>query len=166
MEFVQLRAKGVHAGELAIRARKLMAELAGGDAKLLVNGRADVAVAVGAHGVHLTGAPDELTAEQVRRVFAVSGLPRPVVSKSCHSLEDVRRAAAAAVDLILFGPVFEKRLMGEGAVAGVGLGHLRSACTAAEGVPVLALGGINATNVEVCLRAGASGVAGIRMFAR
>ncbi len=136
----------------------------GGKTKLLVNGRADVAVAAGADGVHLTSRPGELTAEQVRRVFAAAGRGAPLVSASCHTLEDVRRAVDGGVDLVLSGPVFEKRVAGEVVVAGVGLEALREACTAAAGKPVLALGGVTWENAALCLEAGAAGVAGIRLF--
>ena len=67
--------------------------------------------------------------------------------------------------MILFGPVFEKRVDGELVIAGVGLQALHEACVAAGEIPVLALGGVTAELIEDCLRAGAKGVAGIRLFA-
>jgi thiamine-phosphate pyrophosphorylase len=136
----------------------------GGKTKLLVNGRADVAVAAGADGVHLTSRPGELTAEQVRRVFAAAGRGEPVVSASCHTLDEVRGAVAGGVGLVLFGPVFEKRVGGEVVVRGVGMEALRKACEVAGGMPVLALGGVTAENAVACVEAGAAGVAGIRLF--
>jgi thiamine-phosphate pyrophosphorylase len=166
VEYVQLREKKLAAGEMG-RVARLMREVfaeAGGTTKLLVNGRADVALVAGADGVHLTAAEGELTPEQVRRVFATAGGGVPVVSVSCHTLDDVRRAVRGGVDLILFGPVFEKRVAGEVVVAGVGREALRRACEAAGGVAVLALGGVTDGNWGDCLEAGAAGVAGIRMF--
>jgi thiamine-phosphate pyrophosphorylase len=165
VEYVQLREQYLAAGELAALARAMLQIFSGTETKLLVNTRADVAAATGADGVHLTSHPDELTAEQVRRVFARAGRPRPVVSGSCHSVKEVARAAAAGVGLILFGPVFEKRVAGEVVVPGVGLESLRKAYVAASGVPVLALGGVTEDNTAACLDAGAAGVAGIRLFA-
>jgi thiamine-phosphate pyrophosphorylase len=88
----------------------------------------------------------------------------PVVSKSCHSIEEVQRACADKIDLILFGPVFEKRVDGELAAEGVGLELLRKACEAAGDVPVLALGGVTAGNANLCLEEGAQGIASIRLF--
>jgi thiamine-phosphate pyrophosphorylase len=167
VDFVQLRAKSLDAGVLAKLARVILADIAevpGTKTRLLINGRADVAVAVGAAGVHLTAHPDELTPAQARRVFALAGRPAPVISISCHTLDEVQRARQAGVDLVLFGPVFEKRVHGEQASAGVGLEALREACVAAGQVPVLALGGITQQLVEACIRAGAAGVAGIRLF--
>jgi thiamine-phosphate pyrophosphorylase len=166
LEWVQLREKWMTARELTAVARA-MAEMfreAGGRTNLLVNGRADVAVAAGADGVHLTARTEELTPEQVRRLFAGAGC-QAVIGVSCHSIEEVRRACEGGADLIVFGPVFEKRVEGAVVVAGVGLGLLRDACKAAEGVPVVALGGVTEENVARCLERGAAGVAGIRLFA-
>lgn len=167
VEYVQLREKQLGAGDLVRLAAAIVAVFReqGGRTTLLVNGRADVAVAAGADGVHLTSRPGELTAEHVRRVFAAAGRGAPFVSASCHTTEDVRRAVDGAVDLILFGPVFEKRVAGIVVVAGVGLAMLREACEVAPGTPLLALGGITSADIAKCVDAGAAGVAGIRMFA-
>jgi thiamine-phosphate pyrophosphorylase len=167
VDFVQLREKHREAGDLIAlaRAMKQIFSINGSHARLLINSRADIAVVAGADGVHLTSRPGELTAEQVRRVFAASGSGEPVVSVSCHTVAEVQRAVAGRVDLILFGPVFEKRVAGEVVVAGVGLEALREACVIAGKTPVLALGGVTAENAEACIEAGAAGVAGIRLFA-
>jgi thiamine-phosphate pyrophosphorylase len=166
VEFVQLREKDLDAGEL-VTLSDVCATIFrehGGRTKLLVNHRADIAVAGAADGVHLTSRAGELTPEQVRKVFAVAGLQTPVISASCHTLAEVKRARDAGIDLILFGPVFEKRLDGRVVVAGLGLDRLQDGCTAASGVPTLALGGVTSENSQDCLLAGASGVAGIRLF--
>jgi len=167
VDFVQLRDKALDAGDLAQLARTILTDLAQITTtrpRLLINGRVDVAIAVGAAGVHLTAHPDELTPEQVRRVFTSAAKPAPVISISCHTLEEVQRAKTANVDLILFGPVFEKRVQGEQVSAGVGLEILREACALAGEIPVLALGGVTPDRIDDCLHAGARGVAGIRLF--
>jgi thiamine-phosphate pyrophosphorylase len=164
VDFVQLRKKHLVAGELAALARGMLEIFSGSKTRLLVNARADVAAATGADGVHLTAHPDELIPEQVRRVFALAGRPAPILSISCHTLADIERATAAGVDLILFGPVFEKRVAGEFVIKGVGLEALHEACMAARGVPVLALGGVTQESTAACLEVGAAGVAGIRLF--
>jgi len=161
VNFVQLRAKHLDAGPLTALARKLLAVL-DPQTKLLINGRVDVAIAAGAAGVHLTAAPNELTPQQVRRIFAFAEQPQPVISVSCHTLAEVKRARDEQVDLILFGPVFEKRLKGEIVVEGVGLEMLQHACELAP-VKVLALGGVTETNTRECVEAGA-GISGIRLF--
>jgi thiamine-phosphate pyrophosphorylase len=165
VQFVQLREKQLAAGELVKLAAALRAALReAGETKLLVNGRADVAVAAGADGVHLTAQVGELTVAQVRQVFMMAGAGKPVISVSCHTLGEVKQAIADGVDLILFGPVFEKRVEGEVVGEGVGLDALQEACAAAEETPVLALGGVTWARAELCIEAGASGVAGIRLF--
>jgi len=165
VQFVQLREKQLTPGELVKLATALQAALhEAGKTKLLINGRADVAVAAGADGVHLTAKTDELTPEQVREVFRAPGAGKPVISISCHTLDEVKQAVADGVDLILFGPVFEKRVEGEVVGQGVGLDALQEACVAADGTPVLALGGVSWGCAELCIEAGASGVAGIRLF--
>jgi thiamine-phosphate pyrophosphorylase len=76
----------------------------------------------------------------------------------------VERARDAGVDLIVFGPVFEKRVEGRVVVSGVGLEVLARASRAAGGIPVVALGGVTMEVTGDCLAAGAAGVAGIRLF--
>lgn len=173
MNYVQLRERHLGAGEMMRIARLMLAvfqesagsEDAGTGPRLLVNHRADVAAAVGA-GVHLTSSPGELTAAEVRRVFAAVGShPSPLISISCHSLEEVRRAAAEKVHLVLFSPVFEKRVQGNRVSSGVGLEMLRQATALAGQTRVLALGGVTDANADLCMQAGAAGIAGIRLFA-
>lgn len=174
VNFVQLREKDLEAGALASLARKLLTVFrANANApKLLINSRADVAVAVGADGVHLTSATGSLTPADVRRLYASAGLPEPIVSVSCHTLSDIRPAREAAATLILFGPVFEKVVStteaegpAEASVSdGIGLNLLQLACATASPTPVLALGGITEENTPSTVAAGAAGIAAIRMF--
>jgi thiamine-phosphate pyrophosphorylase len=163
INFVQLRAKHLDTGPLTTLARKLIAIL-GPHTKLLINGRADVAIASGAAGVHLTAAPGELTPQQVRRIFSLAGRPEPTISISCHTLEAALRARDAAAGLILFAPVFEKHIDGAVVVDGVGLDTLQRICEAVAPLKVLALGGVTLDNAQQCIAAGAAGIAGIRLF--
>jgi len=166
IELIQLREKNLEAGalfRLAETAMQMLREIQS-PPKLFINGRADVAIAARAHGVHLTSHADELTPQQVRELYMHGGMPTPIVSISCHTPADIARARHNAADFILFGPVFEKRVDGELVTEGVGLEALSLACAVAQQVPVLALGGITAQNSAVCLAAGAMGVAGIRTF--
>lgn len=167
VEFVQLREKTLAAGMLCDLAREMVTVFAaaGGATRLLVNGRADVGAAAGAAGVHLTSGADELRPAEVRAVFAQAGWPGAVVGVSCHAEHEVGRAAEQGADLIVFGPVFGKTAGGVDVVPAAGLDALRAACGAAGSVPVLALGGVTHANVRACMTAGASGVAGIRLFA-
>jgi len=137
---------------------------------LLINSRTDVALAVGADGVHLRA--DDIAPTDVRSVAADSlskrgaGAPaRVIVGVSCHSAEEVARAKAEGADFTVFGPIFEKIAFEEldsSAGRPVGIDALREACS--YGIPVLALGGITLQNAGECLQAGAAGIAGIRLF--
>jgi thiamine-phosphate pyrophosphorylase len=170
IDFLQLREKDLSATALASLARNLLATLRAHNpaTRLLINSRADIAVATCADGVHLTSSPNEFTPAQVRALYAAAGLPEPIISLSCHTLAEVTRAASSAPEnrptLILFGPVFEKVVGNILVTAGAGLDLLRAACAAAAPIPVLALGGITRANTDICLDAGAAGVAAIRLF--
>lgn len=175
IDYVQLRERDLDAGALLQLAREILQSFhrSASDRRprLLINARADVAVAAGADGVHLTGRHGELTPAQVRGLFAARGLPQPIISVACHSLADVQQAKAQQADLLLFSPIFEKRVMtadepaGRVVAAGLGLEALRQACAVAAPTPVLALGGVTADNLAACVEAGAAGVAAIRLFA-
>jgi thiamine-phosphate pyrophosphorylase len=100
-------------------------------------------------------------------------LPASVVRQACgedfligvstHSLETALDARAEGADFVVFGPVFEtesKRAFGPPQ----GLEKLREVTSGLTGFPVVAIGGVNLENVEECFKAGASGVAAIRLF--
>jgi thiamine-phosphate pyrophosphorylase len=133
--------------------------------RIIINSRTDVALAVEADGVHLRSG--DVSPSHVRTVWAtgagsggdknLSGVPR--ISVSCHSEEEVARAAAAGADFVVFAPVFEKK----GMLSSVaGLGALRAACRSK--IPILALGGVTLENAQSCFDAGAAGIAAIRLF--
>lgn len=177
VELIQVREKHLGGADLFTLAEALLRLTAGSGTRVLINGRTDVAAAAGAHGVHLTAATGEMRPAQVRAVFAAAGRARPVVSVSCHTVEEIRQASGQAdgqehgdaADFILFGPVFEKRIGMERLQAGVGMAALReavaSAATGPAAIPVLALGGITLEHLDEVLATGAAGVAGIRLFA-
>jgi thiamine-phosphate pyrophosphorylase len=146
---VQLREKDLGGRELFDLARVLRAVTRAAGAPLFVNDRVDVALAVGADGVHLGGG--SLSPAQVRSIA-----PGIRVAASTHNEAELKAAAAAGVDFVVFGPVFatpSKR----GPLALTGLDGLARAC--GHGVAVLALGGIEPENARGCFIAGAAGVA-------
>ena len=156
VEYLQLREKDLREAERVQLAREMLAAIraAGGPTQLLLSGTPSLAQWAGADGVHLP------SSQLSQGANTHHGL---IVSASCHTLDDVRRASEFA-DAILFAPVFEKRMDGEVVSAGVGLEALRAACVAAGAVPVFALGGVTMENAQDCLEAGAAGLAGIRLF--
>jgi thiamine-phosphate pyrophosphorylase len=166
VDLIQLREKDLPATTIAALAREILRSIAleSSPTKLLLNSRADIAIATAAHGVHLTSAPREMAPTQVRSLYAAANRPSPIISISCHRVEDVHRARFNQVDAILFAPVFEKIVAGQTIMPGQGIDHLRAACLAASPIPVYALGGVTLENAAVCLDAGAAGIAGIRLF--
>jgi thiamine-phosphate pyrophosphorylase len=166
INLIQLREKNLPAANIAALAREILQAIAVATSptKLLINSRPDIAIATATHGVHLTAAPDELTPAQVRSLYAIANSPAPIISISCHTLEDVQRARVNQADAILFAPVFEKIVAGQIITAGHGIDQLRAACLAASPIPVYALGGVTLKNAPACLDAGAAGIAGIRLF--
>jgi len=127
---------------------------------LLINSRTDVALAVGAHGVHLRS--DDISPADVRRMCSArrDAQVRLIIRQSCHHPNDVQQAAREGANLALLAPIFEKK--DDPSAKPAGLEALRRACQ--YKVPVLALGGITLTNAAACLEAGAAGIAAIRLF--
>jgi thiamine-phosphate pyrophosphorylase len=150
---VQLRERDLCARELTAAARQILEATAQLGLELYINERADLAMAVGAHGVHLRGSSME--PEWVRRAF-----PGLSIGASVHSDEQARRAAEQGADFLLFGPVYDtpsKRAYGPPQ----GLDRLHSVVGAVS-VPVLAVGGITPQRVAEVVARGARGVAAIR----
>ena len=170
IDYIQLREKDLSTRDLESLAREALSvirESAHPRTALLINSRTDVALAVGADGVHLRS--NDISPEEVRRVWqrhyeCGAGAPAranstrdPLIAVSCHSPAEVVEAAASHATFSVFAPVFEKK-----EASPAGLAALQQACTAQ--IPVLALGGITLTNARSCLAAGAAGIAAIRLF--
>jgi thiamine-phosphate pyrophosphorylase len=130
---VQLREKDLCAAELYPLARELRELTARHGARLLINDRLDVALAVEADGVHLGG--HSLPVAVARKILG----PDSLIGVSTHRCEEVAGAQRDGADFVTFGPVYftpSKAAYGEP----VGLGHLHEACTVP--LPVFALGGV------------------------
>lgn len=152
---VHLREKDLGGRELLALARRLRAACAAAGQLLFVNDRLDVALAAEADGVHLPSAG--VPVADARRLLG----PGRLLGVSCHSRPDVERAAAGGADYATFSPIFDtpsKRRYG----APLGVAALREA--AAVGLPLIALGGIDAGNAPEVRAAGAAGVAAIRAW--
>jgi thiamine-phosphate pyrophosphorylase len=162
VEYIQLREKDLESGALEELAVKAMAALGGSRTQLLINSRTDVALACGAHGVHLPAG--DLSASDVRSAFARAGRGEAVIGVSTHSVAEVAGAEAHGATFAVFGPVFEK----SGSANREGLEQLRQICHRTEAaqprMPVWALGGITMENAGQCIAAGAAGIAAIRLF--
>jgi thiamine-phosphate pyrophosphorylase len=165
VDYIQLREKDLSGRELEMLAREVVAIARENSSatRILINSRVDIALAVGADGVHLRAgdiAPREV-AEVLRDVIQSPQTASDfIIATSCHTNENVTRAESELVDFAVFAPVFGKS--GARETAPTGLAALREACQAK--IPLLALGGVTIENAALCLDAGAAGVAGIRLF--
>ena len=172
VDYIQLRERDLSGRELESLSGEAMKRVRGSNTRLLINSRVDVAIAVGAHGVHLRS--DDLAASEVRAVWAKStGRTDCVIGVSCHSINEVLSAEGHGADFVVFGPVFGKQ---GGNRPPVAIEALRSV-TRRGGPPdkkveagqslqmrVFALGGVTLENTHACVEAGAAGIAGIRIF--
>ena len=165
VDLVQLREKDLDTRALEELSQKAMAAIGGSRTRLLINSRTDIALACGAHGVHLPA--NDIPASEVRALMArvaMTDAGLPVIGVSAHSVAELASAEAHGADFAVFAPVFEKN----GAASHEGLELLRQAChrteTAQPPMPVLALGGVTLQNARQCVEAGAAGIAGIRLF--
>jgi thiamine-phosphate pyrophosphorylase len=146
---VQLRLKDVDSRELVSIARALVATV---PVPVIVNDRADVAMAAGAAGVHV--GTDDIPAAALRRVVP----PNFIIGASVGTDAEVPLAAGA--DYVGIGPVFATLSKPD---AGNAIGTAEFARLARRtGLPAVAIGGIDAANYREALGAGASGIAVIR----
>ena len=174
VDYIQLREKDLPTRDLeslAGEAVRIIAQLRTENRELrtalLINSRTDIALAVGADGVHLRA--EDISPQDIREVWqhrdaCGAGAPAhasssrgPLIAVSCHAPAEVTRAAANHATFAVFAPVFEKK---DARPAGLNL--LREACE--THIPVVALGGITLENAKSCLEAGAAGIAAIRLF--
>lgn len=120
---------------------------------LVVNDRADIALACGARGLHL--GQDDLDPEAARRVVGDEFL----IGYSTHSVEQAIEAARLPVSYVAIGPVFGTRTKEnpDPAVGPEGVARVRAAL--GPFVPLVAIGGITAENATSVLAAGADSVA-------
>jgi len=151
IELVQIRERNLTARELAEVTRQTLSLPNSLGTKILVNDRADVAIACGAHGVHLRDGAVEASK------FAGSDF---LVTVSCHSAARSERTQGAAFALL--GPIFNPLSKPEAGPA-LGVEAIRE-FTQRCPTPVLALGGITPENAPLCIDAGAAGIAGITCF--
>jgi thiamine-phosphate pyrophosphorylase len=144
---VQLREKDLPAGELFALAGRVR-EVTRGHALLLVNDRVDVAMACGADGVHLpeNGLP-------VRMARWLLG-KHTLIGRSVHSVDAAAQAERDGADFVQVGTIFATDSKPEAEPAGVGL---IEEVVKAVSIPVLAVGGVKATNAADVIAAGARG---------
>ena len=156
VELIQIREKSWSARELSVFVRKVMALENPHGSFVLVNDRADVALACGANGVHL---PSNRMAPSALRAIVPE---RFIVGVSCHSRADILRAQDEDADYVFISPVFAPLSKADSRKP-LGLAGFREAIAGVQ-IPSFALGGITRETMQGCDEAGAPGVAGISLF--
>jgi thiamine-phosphate pyrophosphorylase len=147
---LQLREKDLDARDLCELANRLIPICRRYSVPILINGRIDVASAVGADGVQLPA--DSFSPAQARSLLGASR----IIGVSTHSGAEIIRAHQQGASFALFGPIFPPNSKGLfGSLQG--LNRLREVCRAAP-IPVYAIGGINAERAREVISC-ASGVA-------
>ncbi len=152
VEMIQIRAKELSARALTDLVRSVLRVAQ--TSRILVNTRTDVALACGAHGVHLPAG--SMAPEAIRRIAAAGFL----IGVSCHTIDELQSAEREGADFAVYGPVFPSVTK---SLTPIGIKSFQLAVSSVR-LPVYALGGVTAENAPQCIAAGAAGVAGISLF--
>jgi thiamine-phosphate pyrophosphorylase len=154
VDLIQLRERDLEAAALAALVSDLLAITRRTPTRVVVNDRLDVALAVGADGVHLRG--DSIPIADARRLAPAGFL----VGRSVHGV--AAAAAAGDADYLVAGTVFRSRSK-DASHQLLGLDGLRTIASTSP-APVLAIGGITAAHLDAVAAAGAAGIAAIGLF--
>lgn len=150
LRLVQVREKGMAPEELTGFTREIVRRAHARECRVLLNGPAEIAVATGADGIHLSA--EALLQAQSRPQFGLVGA-------SCHTVAELERVAELALDYAIFGPVHETPTHPD--VPGMGWDRFR-AVARGRPMPVYAIGGLGKRDLAVARLAGAHGIAAIR----
>jgi thiamine-phosphate pyrophosphorylase len=154
---IQVRERDLTDVALARLVREMTGAVAGTNARVLVNDRADIAIAAGAGGVHLPA--DSVPASRLRPIVPAGFL----IGRSVHTLDEIDRAVSdGGCDYLMFGTVFPSQGKPDAHLV-AGLDGLRAAC-ARSPLPVIAIGGMTDARAADVASAGAAGLAGVGMF--
>jgi thiamine-phosphate pyrophosphorylase len=157
VHLVQIRERDLDARDLLRLVRSCVAAVRHTSTRVIVNDRLDVAIAAGAHGVHLRG--DSMPAARARTMA-----PTPfLIGRSVHDAEETERVAQeGGLDYLIFGPVFETSSKPGSPPAGLDALRLVVSRTT---LPVIAVGGVTSDRIAAVTAAGAVGFAAISLFA-
>jgi thiamine-phosphate pyrophosphorylase len=149
---VQLREKHLSPRQFYVEAEEALRVARERGVRLLINDRVDIALALGADGVHL--GQDDLGPPAARRLLG----PAAIIGFSTHNLEQATEAARLPVDYIAVGPIFPTSSK-ENPDPTVGVEELRRVRLAIGTIPLVAIGGITRLNARAAISAGADSVA-------
>jgi thiamine-phosphate diphosphorylase len=157
VHLVQIRERDLDGRALLQLVRACVAAVRTTSTRVIVNERVDVALAAGAHGVHLRG--DSMPAARVRTMVPPSFL----IGRSVHDADEAARVAEdGGLDYLVFGPVFDTSSKPGCPAAGV---EALRAVVSRTVLPVLAVGGVTHDRVATVTAAGAAGFGAISLFA-
>ena len=149
---IQLREKRMAAREFYEQAKAAVDVAVQRGVQLIINDRVDVALAVGAHGVHL--GQDDMPPEAARKLLG----PNAVIGYSTHNIEQAIAATKLPIDYLAIGPIFATTTKSDTAPV-LGLDGLRAVRQAIGAIPLVAIGGITHGNAFEVIEAGADSVA-------
>jgi thiamine-phosphate pyrophosphorylase len=163
VDWIQIREKDLPTRELLTLAADAVriAHAASDGPRVILNDRLDIALAAGADGVHL-GGESIAFADVIQWCRRGNAPPEFLIGVSCHGLEEALQAERAGASYVFFGPVYDtpsKRSFG----SPQGIARLTRVCEAVR-IPVIAIGGVTEKNAPETFRAGAAGIAAIRLF--
>lgn len=150
--FIQLREKYLSPEEFYAQAADAIDFARKRGAKIIINDRVDLALALKADGIHL--GQDDLPPEQAREILG----EKAIIGLSTHSVEQAVEAARLPIDYIAIGPVFATKTK-ENPDEVVGLEGLRHVRQAVGNFPLVAIGGINSGNFREVFSGGADSLA-------
>ena len=154
VDLIQVRERDLEARDLAVLVADIVSLVRGTRSRVVVNDRLDIAIACGAHGVHLRS--DSIPTSAARRLAA----PGFTIGRSVHDVQEAR--ASQDADYLIAGTVYPSASKPSSARL-LGVEGLRAVVNAV-GVPVLAIGGVTPARFDEIVNAGAGGVAGIGLF--
>jgi thiamine-phosphate pyrophosphorylase len=149
---IQLREKQMPALEFYEQAKAALAIAARSGVKLITNDRVDVALALGAHGVHL--GQDDIPPEAARKLLGREA----IIGYSTHNVDQAQKASALPIDYLAIGPIFQTSTKTDTSPT-LGLEGLRAVRRVIGNLPLVAIGGISQANAAEVIEAGADSVA-------
>lgn len=156
IKVLQLREKKLSEEQIISIGKEMLQITRGTGTKLVINDRPDLAALIGADGYHL--GQDDMTLQEARSIYPAA----TITGLSTHNISQMKASLKHEPDYIGFGPVYATPTK-EMPDPVTGLGLLKEALSLSDR-PVVAIGGIDESNINHVLQAGAKNVALVRYF--